>query len=93
MTTRIAKTLLTAATIAALAIPAAAQAKNGADDPAGHARHTTTTQTQTHHRHRHGHRHTRRADDTSTQTRRSQGTDDTAPQTRRAGTDDPAGHR
>jgi len=33
------KTLMTLGAIAALAVPGTAQARNGADDPAGHARH------------------------------------------------------
>ena len=39
MKNRLAKTLLATATVAALAAPVAAQAKQGADDPAGHVRH------------------------------------------------------
>jgi hypothetical protein len=64
MRNRLAKTLLTAATVMALAVPAGAQAKHGADDPAGHVRHaahhTTKAKAKAHHRHgrhhvRHGH--------------------------------------
>jgi Spy/CpxP family protein refolding chaperone len=58
---RITKTLLAAATIAAVAVPAGAQAKQGADDPAGHVRHAAH-QTAHHSRHHHRHHH-RRADD------------------------------
>ena len=56
MRNRITKTLLATLTIAAVAIPAGAQAKNGADDPAGHVRHAVhhTTKAKAHH-HRHGH--------------------------------------
>jgi hypothetical protein len=39
MTTRLSKTVLAAAAIAAFAVPVGAQAKQGADDPAGHVRH------------------------------------------------------
>jgi hypothetical protein len=39
MRNRLAKTLLAATTIIALAVPAGAQARHGADDPAGHVRH------------------------------------------------------
>ena len=62
MRNRLAKTLLATLTIAAVAVPAGAQAKNGADDPAGHVRHavhhTATTKAKVHH-HRHGHHHAR----------------------------------
>jgi hypothetical protein len=75
MRNRISKTLLAALTIMAVAVPAGAQAKHGADDPAGHVRHaahqTASTGTaaahRTRHRHRgghhHGRHHTRRSDD------------------------------
>jgi ABC-type sugar transport system substrate-binding protein len=43
MTSRLAKTLLATAAVAAMAIPAGAQAKQGADDPAGHVRHAPHT--------------------------------------------------
>ena len=39
MRNRLAKTLLAAATVTAIAMPAAAQARQGGDDPAGHVRH------------------------------------------------------
>jgi hypothetical protein len=62
MRNRLAKTLLATLTIAAVAVPAGAQAKNGADDPAGHVRHavhaTATAKAKVHH-HRHGHHHAR----------------------------------
>jgi hypothetical protein len=63
MRNRITKTLLATLTIAAVAIPAGAQAKNGADDPAGHVRHavhhTTKAKTKAKSHHRHGHHHVR----------------------------------
>jgi Ni/Co efflux regulator RcnB len=40
MNPRSKKTLLTIAAVAALAAPGVAQARHGADDPAGHARHS-----------------------------------------------------
>jgi len=39
MRNRLSKTLLATLTIVAVAVPAGAQAKHGADDPAGHVRH------------------------------------------------------
>lgn len=39
MPTSLTKALLTITAAAAFAVPAAAQARQGADDPAGHARH------------------------------------------------------
>jgi Spy/CpxP family protein refolding chaperone len=42
MRSRLTKTLLAAATVSALALPAGAQARHGADDPAGHARHSSS---------------------------------------------------
>ena len=62
MRNRLAKTLLAALTITAVALPAGAQAKHGADDPVGHVRHaahhTTSAKSKAHHhRHRHGGRH------------------------------------
>jgi hypothetical protein len=39
MRNRLSKTALAAAAIAAFAVPVGAQAKQGADDPAGHVRH------------------------------------------------------
>jgi hypothetical protein len=62
MRNRLAKTLLAAFTIAAVAAPAGAQAKHGADDPVGHVRHaahhTVAAKSKAHH-HRHGHHHAR----------------------------------
>jgi len=75
MTTK--KILLTAAAVAALAVPAAAQARQGADDPAGHVRnsaddvrgaHDATTSTKVRHRARHHHR-ARHADDAAAHVR------------------------
>lgn len=45
---RITTIALSAAAVAALAVPAVGQARQGADDPAGHVRHANET---THHRH------------------------------------------
>jgi hypothetical protein len=59
MRNRITKTLLAAATIAAVALPAGAQAKNGADDPAGHVRHAAHQTARSAHQSRHHHRHHR----------------------------------
>jgi hypothetical protein len=74
------KTLLATATIAAVALPAGAQAKQGADDPAGHVRHAAhQTATREHQaRHRHHRHHHRAADDNGV---------------RRGGADDGANHR
>jgi hypothetical protein len=41
MTNRIPKAILALTTVTALALPAGAQARNGADDPAGHVRHSS----------------------------------------------------
>jgi Ni/Co efflux regulator RcnB len=79
MRNRITKTVLAAATIAAVALPAGAQAKNGADDPAGHVRHAAH-QTRHHHRHHHANRGVRR-----------HGADDNG--VRRGGADDGPNHR
>ena len=62
MRNRIAKTLLAAVTVTALAVPAGAQARHGADDPAGHVRHavhhTTKAKAKAKH-HRHAGHHAR----------------------------------
>jgi len=68
MRSRIAKTLLAALTVTALAVPAGAQARHGADDPAGHVRHAVhhTTKAKAkakHHRHHHHHHARGGADD------------------------------
>ena len=86
MRNRITKTLLAAAMITAVAVPAGAQAKQGADDPAGHVRHAahqTAHQSRHHHRHHH-----RRADDGR---RHARGADDNG--VRRGGADDGPNHR
>lgn len=63
---RLAKTLLAAVTVTALAVPAGAQARHGADDPAGHVRHavhhTTKSKAKAKH-HRHAHHHARHGAD------------------------------
>jgi len=53
MTSRFAKTLVAATAVSALALPAGAQARHGADDAAGHVRHSAA---EVHH-HRHHARH------------------------------------
>ena len=87
MRNRLTKTLLAAATIAAVAVPAGAQAKQGADDPVGHVRHaahqTMNTAHQARHRHRH-HHHNRGV--------RRHGADDNRG-IRRGGADDGPNHR
>jgi hypothetical protein len=93
MRNRLAKTILTAAAVAAVALPAGAQARQGADDPAGHVRHaahqTASTPSAAHkHRHRHGRRHARRADDSAAARR----TDDRGGVSR-GGADDGPNHR
>jgi hypothetical protein len=91
MRNRLAKTVLATATVMAIALPAGAQAKNGADDPAGHVRHaahqTATPGRAHHHRHRHGRRNVRRADDSAAARR----ADDNG--ARRGGADDGPNHR
>jgi hypothetical protein len=56
------KTLISLTTIAVLAVPGVAQARHGADDPAGHVRHASHA-TRHHARHHHGRHHHRGADD------------------------------
>jgi Ni/Co efflux regulator RcnB len=102
MKNRLAKTLLATAAIAAFAVPVGAQARQGADDPAGHVRHaahqTSTTassavkhRTQTRDRHRHGGRHDR-SDDRVAGHRRGRGADDATNERRGRGTDDGPNH-
>jgi hypothetical protein len=55
MHSRSAKTLLALAATAVLALPAVAQARQGADDPAGHVRHSATEVHHHHHADRAGH--------------------------------------
>jgi hypothetical protein len=86
MRNRLAKTLLAAVTVTAIAMPAAAQARQGGDDPAGHVRHASH-QTSTAH-HRHARRHVRRADDSAAARR----ADDNGG-ARRGGADDGPNHR
>jgi Ni/Co efflux regulator RcnB len=87
MRNRLAKTLLASLTVAAVALPAGAQARQGNDDPAGHVRHvahqtaTSAHQHRERHRHRHGNRGVRR-----------HGNDDNRG-VRRGGADDGANHR
>jgi hypothetical protein len=54
MHSRTAKTLLAIAATAVLALPALAQARQGADDPIGHVRHSAA---EVHHHHAHQARH------------------------------------
>jgi hypothetical protein len=103
---RLTKTLVAGAAVAAMAIPAVAQAKQGADDPAGHVRHAVSTTVAKapstaakkkaddngRHRHRHGRRHgVRRADDNSAR-RQGRGADDVTPEVRGGGLDDGPNH-
>src|SRR3954453_5490181 len=60
MTLKITKLLMTIGAVAALAAPAGAQARNGADDATPHARHTVT---QVRHHKKARKHHVRRADD------------------------------
>jgi hypothetical protein len=102
MRNRLTKILLAAAAIAAFAAPVGAQARQGADDPAGHVRHashstttaskSTSSQSRTRHRHRgrHGRHGARRADD-RTQVR-GRGSDDATTERRGRGTDDGPNH-
>ena len=83
MKNRLAKTLLATAAIGALAVPVGAQARQGADDPAGHVRHaahqTTTSSASTHQqreRTRHSRRHAHRSDDHVSGRRHGRGSDD-----------------
>jgi Ni/Co efflux regulator RcnB len=91
MRNRLVKTLIATATVAAVALPAGAQARQGADDPAGHVRHAAhQTATSAHQsRERHRHRHGRRADDVK---RHARGADDST-SVRRGGADDGPNHR
>ena len=85
------KTLIASLTVAAVALPAGAQARQGADDPAGHVRHaahqTVTSGHQSRERHRHR-RGRRSADDRGV---RRDGAGDH--RVRRAGADDGPNHR
>ena len=93
MRNRLTKILLAGAAIAVLAAPVGAQARQGADDPVGHARHaahsttaTKSTSSSTRTRHRHGRPHARRADDHTEV--RGRGADDATAERRGRGTDD-----
>jgi hypothetical protein len=103
MKNRLAKTLLATAAIAAFAAPVGAQARQGADDPAGHVRHAshqTTAKsaaaakhhTKTRDRHRHGVRH-HRSDDRVSGHRHGRGSDDATNERHGRGTDDGPNHR
>lgn len=61
MRSRSAKALLTITAVAAFALPAGAQARNGADDPVGHVRHSANEVHRSHHSARHHARHARHA--------------------------------
>jgi hypothetical protein len=82
MHSRSAKTLLVLTATAVLALPVVAQARQGADDPAGHLRHDAT---EIHHHHHHHHANARHAAATA-----RHGADDT-PGDQRAADDHPAG--
>ncbi|MCW3064460.1 MAG: hypothetical protein JWN32_1632 [Solirubrobacterales bacterium] len=60
MRSRIIKPLLALGAVAALAVPAVVQARQGADDPAGHVRHGAG---EVHHRHHHAAHHGRHGAD------------------------------
>jgi hypothetical protein len=103
MRNRLTKIFLAVVAVAALAVPAGAQARHGADDPAGHVRHAAhstsaaakSTPSQSRHRHRHRHRHhgrhdARRADGRSQS--RGRGADDATGERRGRGTDDGPNH-
>jgi hypothetical protein len=70
MTARLAKTFLALTTVAALALPAGAQARHGADDPAGHVRHSSVE------RHHHHKRHHSRSSRTALRHHARHGADD-----------------
>ena len=60
MRNRTSKTLLSLSLVAVFALPGVAQAKHGADDPAGHVRHASHAR---HHAHHHAHHHARHGAD------------------------------
>jgi hypothetical protein len=88
MQNRLTKTLLASLTIAAVALPAGAQARQGGDDPAGHVRHAAHQTVTSAHQSRERHRHARRADDLR---RHVRGADDSG--VRRGGANDGPNHR
>jgi hypothetical protein len=53
------KMLLSLTTIAVLAVPGVAQARHGADDPAGHVRHASHATHHARHHHHHARHHAR----------------------------------
>jgi len=53
------KTLISLTTIAVLAVPGVAQARHGADDPAGHVRHASHATHHARHHHHHARHHAR----------------------------------
>jgi Ni/Co efflux regulator RcnB len=53
------KTLLSLTAIAVLAVPGVAQARHGADDPAGHVRHASHATHHARHHHHHARHHAR----------------------------------
>jgi hypothetical protein len=57
MRNRTAKALLSLSLVAVFALPGVAQAKHGADDPAGHVRHASHARHHAHHHARHHARH------------------------------------
>jgi hypothetical protein len=54
---RTTKALLSLSLVAVFALPGVAQAKHGADDPAGHVRHASHARHHAHHHARHHARH------------------------------------
>ena len=98
MRNRLTKTLLASLTVAAVALPAGAQARQGADDPAGHVRHaahqtaTSAHQSRERHRHHHSNRGVRRHGADDNRGVRRHGADDNRG-VRRHGADDGANHR
>jgi hypothetical protein len=57
MRNRTTKALLSLSLVAVFALPGVAQAKHGADDPAGHVRHSSHARHHGHHHARHHARH------------------------------------
>lgn len=53
MSSRFTKVLLTITAVTVFGLPAAANAKQGADDPAGHVRHSANEVHRSHHKARH----------------------------------------
>lgn len=77
------KIILTATAVAALAAPGMAQARQGADDPAGHVRHAGADDVRGAHHTSSKHR----------SHRRGRGTDDAVGHVRHSGLDDGPNHR